>query len=380
MVFSGHVVSISLILLTLHLVFSLPVDSGADTVPRNIIYVQTFINRDGSKLSLLPLLQQKTRVTHVILAAVHIDDKIGEIHLNDNDPSSAYYDWLWPQVKTLQQSGVKVMMMLGGAARGSYQNLQKNFNAYYPPLLKVLRNHSIDGLDLDIEEDVDMNAVLQLLRQLNTDLGHNFILTSAPEATGMTKGGGSLTNFSYFDLDKQAVDSARPNGRLINWYNTQAYNGWGSAASTATYDSMINAGWSPSRIVLGVVDSGSDGGGFVSLNTLKSVIASLRKKYSNFGGVDGWEYFDAGSNDGFTGSPWQWVKQIGNALYDSLSYLKVDITEEDREVEKYARTNFDEQLDVLIGEGIPYINALISLNKTTGNIDAARELLSSLSN
>jgi hypothetical protein len=72
------------------------------------------------------------------------------------------------------------------------------------------------------------------------DMGENFILTSAPVASAMFRTGGSnVNNVSYFDLDAQAIDTNRPNGKLINWYNIQAYNGWGSASTTFTYDKVI---------------------------------------------------------------------------------------------------------------------------------------------
>lgn len=102
---------------------SLETSASSDSTPRNVIYVQTFQYKNGTQLSLLPLLQQDTKVTHVILAALHINQNPGDITLNDHPPSDSYYDFLWPEVKQLQQSGVKVMMMMGGAAVGSYQRL-----------------------------------------------------------------------------------------------------------------------------------------------------------------------------------------------------------------------------------------------------------------
>jgi hypothetical protein len=101
-----------------------------DATPRNIIYVQTFKNSDGSQVSLLPLLNQNTQVTHVILAALHVNGNPGDINLNDNNPNSNYYDFLWPEVKQLQSAGIKVMMMMGGAAAGSYQRLASNVSRF----------------------------------------------------------------------------------------------------------------------------------------------------------------------------------------------------------------------------------------------------------
>lgn len=91
--------------------------------PRNVIYVQTFRTTSGGKLSLLPLIQQKTQVTHIYLSALHINANPGDINLNDDNPNSTVYDTIWQEAAQLQSSGVKVMMMMGGAAPGSYPRL-----------------------------------------------------------------------------------------------------------------------------------------------------------------------------------------------------------------------------------------------------------------
>ena len=93
-----------------------------DTIPRLIQYVQTFSrqNNDEHHLSLLPLLNRDTGVTYVVLAALHVNGPNGDITLNDDSPNSTYYDRTWSEAATLQESGVKVMVMIGGAAQGSY--------------------------------------------------------------------------------------------------------------------------------------------------------------------------------------------------------------------------------------------------------------------
>ena len=93
------------------------------TIPRLIVYVQTFKTPDGKPLSLLPLLEHQTGITHVILASVHLHEKPGEIRLNDHAFSDPTWDRIWEEVKILQENGVKVMVMLGGAAAGTYKRL-----------------------------------------------------------------------------------------------------------------------------------------------------------------------------------------------------------------------------------------------------------------
>jgi hypothetical protein len=93
------------------------------TGPRLIVYHQTFHDSQGNYHSLLPLLTNNTGLTHVIVAAIHLNDGPGNITLNDHRPDDKRYDQLWGEVAWLQGSGVKVLGMLGGAAKGSFEKL-----------------------------------------------------------------------------------------------------------------------------------------------------------------------------------------------------------------------------------------------------------------
>ena len=179
----------------------------------------------------------------------------------------------------------------------------------------MLREHNIQGLDIDIEESVPISMPLRLLRQLNTDLGTDFILTMAPVASALLRNGSGLHGFPQHDMDDQAIEPARPNGKLVSWYNAQFYNGWGDASSTTMYDQIISeGGWSADRIVMGVLTNPGDGGsGFVKLPTLKSVVGSLGAKHASFGCAVGWEYWAAGTGDGMQ-YPWMWVKELGDVI------------------------------------------------------------------
>jgi hypothetical protein len=239
-------------------------------------------------------------------------------------------------------------------------------------MLQALRSHNINGLDLDVEENVSIDSLLQLSRQLVADMGKDFILTSAPVASAMFQSGASnLNNVSYFDFDAQATDVNRPNGKLISWYNIQAYNGWGNPSTTFTYDNVIQSGWAPSRIVLGVPDSPADASGWVALSQLGSVITALRREYSDFGGVVGWEYFNAGTADGLTNA-WQWVKQIGSDLFGALQTTPLPAG-------IYAPINpvtpFEPELAALVSKGVSFGDAVAALNQTNGVLSSAMSLV-----
>ncbi|KAN0103495.1 glycoside hydrolase family 18 protein [Hyaloscypha variabilis] len=285
--------------------------------PRLVMYVQTFTTADNQPLSLLPLLKHDTKVTHVILAAIHLLTEPENITLNDDSFDASRYDTVWEELQTLQDNGIKVMALLGGAAAGSYARLNgtdAEFTAYYTPLLTILKEYNFDGLDIDIEEHVPISVPLRLLNALYRDMGPSFILTMAPLASALSdEDDFNLSGFSYFALEKLAL---APNGNtsLVSWYNAMFYGGF--ARNTEFYRSCVDAGWEASRVVLGVLDCPDDGqaNGFLNFTTLESTIGGLRALYGEFGGVAGWEYHDAGRTDGWR-EPWEWVKRIGDALF-----------------------------------------------------------------
>ncbi|KAF7501980.1 hypothetical protein GJ744_005055 [Endocarpon pusillum] len=98
------------------------------------MYQQTHHSPSEQPVSLLPLLtaqpEQPPAITHLILAAIHLNDSSAEsttvspfLTLNDHTPTHPRFTQLWDEVLLLQDSGVKVMCMLGGAAQGSFTRL-----------------------------------------------------------------------------------------------------------------------------------------------------------------------------------------------------------------------------------------------------------------
>ena len=76
----------------------LPVSTG----PRLIVYHQTYHDSNGNYHSLLPLLTNNTGITHVIIAAIHLNDGPGNITLNEEEnvrhntcePISCHSTWM----------------------------------------------------------------------------------------------------------------------------------------------------------------------------------------------------------------------------------------------------------------------------------------------
>ena len=271
---------------------------------RIICYHQTHHLPNRNFVSLLPLITKVTGVTHVIIAAIHLNGP-ANIHLNNDPPSDPKYADLWTEIYTLQSAGIKVLGMLGGAAAGSFMHLDTfNFESYYSPLKDMITTYNLDGLDLDVEEEMSLNGVIRLIDRLKADFGDDFLITLAPVATALC-GGRNISGFDY-----RSLQIAR--GNKIAWYNTQFYCGWGNMNNTEDYDAIIRSGWSPSKIVAGMVTNPENGDGWVSREVLEVVLKELKKKYLNFGGVMGWEYYN--SLPGDEERPWEWAEFMGKTL------------------------------------------------------------------
>jgi len=139
----------------------------------------------------------------------------------------------------------------------------------------------------------------------------------------------NLSGFSYFALDALATVPGSDT-KLIKWFNAMFYGHF--PKGPPHYEDVIEAGWDSGRVVMGVLDS-ADGGqpnGFLRVERLVEVVGEFKALYegkSGFGGIAGWEYFDAGSSDGYDGEVvenWKWVKKVGEVLFGGFG-MKVDL-------------------------------------------------------
>ncbi|KAE8145438.1 alkaline phosphatase [Aspergillus avenaceus] len=275
---------------------------------RVICYHQTLRPDRGQYVSMLPLVQHNTGITHVIIAAFHLNADPSYITLNDDPPHHSMYDELWAEVPLMKQRGVRILGMLGGAAQGSFRALdddQEKFERYYRPLLAMIQRHGLDGLDLDVEEPMSLRGITRLIDRLKLDMGDGFIITLAPVAAALL-GMGNLSGFDYKELEQQRAAK-------ISWYNAQFYNGWGPADDPQMYAAIVAQGWSPHRVVYGLLTNPSNGSqGYVPPEVIGPILGQLVEQFPNFGGVMGWEYFN--SKPGERAKPWQWAAEMSLSM------------------------------------------------------------------
>ncbi|KAK5162764.1 uncharacterized protein LTR77_011195 [Saxophila tyrrhenica] len=341
----------------------LPLPQG----PRLILYHQTHHHPNHDQpVSLLPFITNPTGVTHLILAAVHLNSTPGDLTLNDNPPSHPKFATLWSEVAWLRATGIKCLAMLGGAAKGTFTRLATEdegaFRTYYEPLRDFLRTYDFDGMDLDVEEEVSLSSMIRLIDTLRADFGPEFLITMAPVATALLVGQPHLSGFNYFELERQR-------GREIAWYNVQFYNGWGSAGTTMWYDAIVAAGWASRRVVLGLLTSPKLGSGFVRWEGLGGVLRTLRSSEP------------AGEE-----RPWEWAERVAGVVRRAVP-LEAPVQQQGEPAQQGPMRPFGaslptpahpypaESVKSLQDLGFNQQQAVAALNATDGNIEQAAGLL-----
>ena len=161
-----------------------------------VYYYQTFDGLDK-------LLSHPKDINMIIISSIHFGkDKQGiqNIYLNDNLPDDKIFDILWKETKELSDKNVKIKCMMGGAGY-AYRQLFSSFDTYYPMLVNMIQKHPwISGIDLDIEEEVDLNNVKMLIDRLDQDFGNDFTISMAPISSSLENDGVGMGNFSYKEL------------------------------------------------------------------------------------------------------------------------------------------------------------------------------------
>jgi hypothetical protein len=166
--------------------------------------------------------------------------------------------------------------------------------------------YRLDGIDLDVEVTSETaDEIEQLIKQLRSDFGRDFIITLTPVASALW-GGSNISGFSYQSVEANC-------GADIDWYNAQFYSGFATMDDTTDYDKIVtDFPLDPSRLVALTLANKTDGNGWVELDTVKSTMRQLLKTYGNsFGGIGAWEYFNSEPD---TDEPWTWAAVMKLAM------------------------------------------------------------------
>ena len=268
-----------------------------------LYFYQTFVGLNNI-LQLSPQI-----VTDIHIASIHfgINNNNYYIHLNDYLPNNSIFDTLWKDIKVAYNQNIKISLLIGGAG-GGFNTLFSNFTICYKLLYDVLQQHSyITGINLDIEEFVELSNVKMLIQQIKKDFPH-YEISLSPISGALTNDMPGLGGFSYKDLLQSKE------GQYINYLCGQFYGSF----NIETYNQIIQNNYKPEQIIIGM-DSN-----MIDFTNALQEITKIKQKYPNFCGVFVWEYCNA-PPDKTDHS--KWITNIYNSLYNnsSASFLSFNI-------------------------------------------------------
>ncbi|WP_438432256.1 fibronectin type III domain-containing protein [Gorillibacterium sp. sgz500922] len=286
---------------------------GGGTLPKHILtgYWQNFVNGAANlKLSAVP-----AEYDIIVLAFAEMDSaKPGGVTFHvDSSLSGAlggYTDQdLVNDIKAKRAQGVKVILSVGGE-KGNINlgSASPNVANFVDSMYGLITTYNLDGIDIDLENGMNVANLTTAVRQLQQKVGSGFILTMAPQTIDMQS-----SSTSYMQLYQNLKD-------ITTVINVQYYNSGcmlgrdGKCYSQGSVDfltalSDLTLQWvSPSQLGIGVpATSSAAGGGYVSPSVVNNALSCLATgancgtykpvaKYPDFRGAMTWSINWDGSN------------------------------------------------------------------------------------
>ena len=260
-----------------------------------IYYYQTFNGLDNI------IDNPNTYVTDIIISSIHFGYNLEKpyIHLNNYNPNSQMFDKLWKQSLLLNKTkNIKIHLMVGGAG-GAFTNLFNNFDVFYNLLKTTIKKYPfITGINLDIEEEVDLRNVIMLIQRIVNDFGKDFTISTAPIAFALAYDYPGMGGFCYKDIEDSPVGQYVDMGQFYDDFSFKHYQ-----------EAMLNK-WPCEKIVMGMSSGQFD---TKTINNACNEVTKIKLKWPNFGGVFNWEYFDSPPDEN---NPDKWAELMYSAIHN----------------------------------------------------------------
>ncbi|MCR8643422.1 glycosyl hydrolase family 18 protein [Paenibacillus sp. N1-5-1-14] len=174
-------------------------------------------------------------------------------------------------------AGKKVIMSIGGEKGNINLNTASpNVTNFVDSMYGIMTQFGLDGIDIDLENGMNVANLTNAVRQLQQKVGSSFILTMAPQTIDMQS-----NSTSYMQLYNNLKD-------ITSVINVQYYNSGcmlgrdGKCYSQGTIDFLtaltdLSLQWvAPSQLGIGVpATPGAAGGGYVSATVLNNALNCL---------------------------------------------------------------------------------------------------------
>ncbi|HEY4391177.1 MAG TPA: glycosyl hydrolase family 18 protein [Paenibacillus sp.] len=278
---------------------------GGGQLPKHTLtgYWHNFINGSSNiKLSDVP-----SQYDIIVLSFADMDPaKPGGVTFNVDGPlSNALGGYtnadLINDIQAKRTQGKKVILSVGGEKGNiNLNSASPNVANFVDSMYGLITQYGLDGIDIDLENGMNVTNLTSAVRQLQAKVGSGFILTMAPQTIDMQS-----PNTTYMQLYNNLKD-------ITTVINVQYYNSGcmlgrdGKCYSQGTIDfltalSDLTLQWvQPSQLGIGVpATSGAAGGGYVSPTVVNNALKCLTNgtdcgtykpvaKYPDFRGAMTW--------------------------------------------------------------------------------------------
>ncbi|CAM3443235.1 glycosyl hydrolase family 18 protein [Paenibacillus lupini] len=254
---------------------------GSGSIPKHTLtgYWQNFVNgATNLKLSAVP-----SQYDIIVVSFAEMDTtKPGGVTFNvDSGLSSALGGYtnanLISDISQKHAQGKKVILSVGGEKGNiNLNSASPNVTNFVDSMYGLITQFGFDGIDIDLENGMNVANLTSAVRQLQQKVGSSFILTMAPQTIDMQS-----ASTSYMQLYTNLKD-------ITTVINVQYYNSGcmlgrdGKCYSQGTVDfltalSDLTLQWvAPSQLGIGVpATSSAAGGGYVAPSVVNQAVKCL---------------------------------------------------------------------------------------------------------
>jgi chitinase len=257
--------------------------SGSSGLPKHVLagYWQDFTNgATALKLSSVPTTYN---LVDVAFATADSSNDGGVTYSVDSGLSSALGGYTAAQftsdIATLHSRGQKVILSVGGANGTISISSSSAASAFANSVYSLMKQYGFDGVDIDLENGLNVTYTAQALQDLSSLAGSSLIITLAPQTIDMQS-----TSSDYFQLalDIKSILTIS----YTQYYNSGSMNGCdGNVYSESTENfltalacTQLQGGLNASQVGLGLPSSSSAAGsGYVSPSVVTAALGCLAK-------------------------------------------------------------------------------------------------------
>ncbi|GAA4920888.1 chitinase [Stackebrandtia albiflava] len=181
-------------------------------------------------------------------------------------------------VAALQAQGRKVIISVGGEKGSVSVGNPAAAAAFAASVHDLMTTYGFDGVDIDLENGLNPDAMTTALRDLSSRVGSDLIITMAPQTIDMQSPGGSYFRLALNIKDILTVVHTQfyNSGSMLGCDNNQAYGQGTIDFIVALTCIQLENGLRPDQVAIGLpATRQAAGGGYVSPSVVNAALDCL---------------------------------------------------------------------------------------------------------